>query len=197
MNQTAIDFGFKFTRSVGTYEYLSATRMKLTREFQVKVTRGVFTGFPIQYKWTGAAHVPAGTTCSGQILNPRDEEYRDGQQHYSLTFKGDTSYKKGETVPTMGFYVGPMEDTKQVALPYLSTSIPFPTDSLLIQVIFHRSLYPQNIRKLTYLHSTDTVHFDIIEGIEPKRYDDERDIVEWDIPHPIFGGKYVITWDFQ
>lgn len=200
MNLTATDCGFKFKKSIGTYEYISATEMKLTREFEIKVTRNGFNGFPIQYKWTGATETPAKITQNGQKLERCDEDYRDGQQHYKLTFDDSTtSYNKGDKVPKMGFVVGPMKDENKLALPYLSTSIPFPTESLLIQFIYPRSLIssPNDIRKLIYLHSTDIEHFKSDESGKPEFHDNERDIIKWEIKRPIVGAKYVIKWNFK
>lgn len=196
MDLTSADSGYRVSRTLGEYEYLSRNEMSVRREYLIKITNGTFTGIPIQYKWTGANDVPAIAVETGQILEPRDNDYRDGQQHYFLKFSQNKSYVKGDDVPCMKYAIENMYDSEGKALPYLSTSIPNPTDELTLRVIFARGLFPRNIRKLTYLHYTDVSHFSS-EVLKLQRSADDKDFVEWHISHPVYGGKYVISWDFE
>lgn len=192
MNMTAPDKLCEIVSKNLVYEYLSMTEMSFKNEFYVKPLHDGLDSFSDKYKWTGSESV-----MPEPLVNTHRIELVDsinGFDRYKIIF-GNKCYNKHDGPLKTGIILKNMRDTDKTACPYLSTGIYDKTKNLTLQVCFPMNLNPTNIRKLEYIHYTDEEHYRCINENSPEIIDN-RKIISWNIKKPIFGGKYVIDWEF-
>ena len=95
----------------------------------------------------------------------------------------------------LGVKIDNMQDVAEKTTPHLQTSISVVTKKLKMLVILPVYIYPKSIRCLEYLHSTDSCHWhDLSKDCVLERKDQEWHIM-WSVDKPIFGGRYIMSWD--
>lgn len=194
MNLTAPDKLCEIVSKNLVYEYISMTEMSFKDEFYVKPLHDGLDSFSDKYKWTGSEPVLPEPIVNTHRIEPIDNNTRNGFQRYKIVF-GNKCYNKHDGPLKTGIIIRNMRDTEKVACPYLSTGIYDKTKNLSLEVCFPMNLNPTNIRKLEYIHYTDEEHYRCINENSPEVIDNKK-IIKWEIKKPIFGGKYIIDWEF-
>jgi hypothetical protein len=194
MNLTAPDKLCEIVSKNLVYEYISMTEMSFTNEFYVKPLHDGLDSFSDKYKWTGSESVVPEPLVPTHKIEPVENNTRNGFQRYKIIF-GNKCYNKHDRPLKTGIIIRNMRDTEKVACPYLSTGIYDKTKNLSLEVCFPLSLNPTNIRKLEYIHYTDEEHYRCINENSPEIVGNKK-VIRWEIKKPIYGGKYVIDWEF-
>ena len=88
-----------------------------------------------------------------------------------------------------------MRDAKHKASPHLASGIYEETDEIVLRVIFPMEINITNIRKLEFIHYTDEEHFHCINENTPEIRNGKK-VIEYPVKSPIYGGKYIIDWEF-
>ncbi len=176
------------------YTFESRTQMSFQKTYKPRVIRGSFTGLEDNFAWTGTRDLSMKPTCPipGQVYRYIDQEF--GPYHYEIRFKNNRSFHKGEDVPQMELVIDKIEDLNGSAFPHLSSGVTEKTDELVLEVRFKKDIEVCDIRKLTYLHYTDREHE--ISEVASLQQDGDYMVVTWPIRKPVYGGKYVIEWNF-
>jgi hypothetical protein len=194
MNLTAPDKLCEITSKSLVYEYHSMTEMSFKNEFYVKPLHDGCDAFSDKYKWTGTEPVDPEPLVATHRIEYIDNNTRNGFNRYKIVF-GNKCYNKHDGPLKTGIIIKNMRDTDKVACPYLSTGIYEKTKNLTMEVCFPLNLNPTNIRKLEYIHYTDEEHYRCISQNSPEIADGKK-VIRWEIKKPIFGGKYMIDWEF-
>lgn len=192
MNLTAPDKLCEIVTKNIVYEYVSLTEMRFKNEIYVKPLHDGLDSFADKYRWTGSDPVAAEPLVPTHRIERMNSI--NGFERYKIIF-GDKCYNKHDGPVKTGIQIGDMTDTNQTACPFLSTGVYDKTKKMTLQVCFPLGLNPTNIRKLEYIHYTDEEHYRCINENSPEIIDGKK-IIKWEIKKPIFGGKYVIDWEF-
>lgn len=196
LNYTAPSKNYKLTEKEVIYEFLSKREMRLEKNFSVCVQESGFRAVYDKYKWTGdAVLLPESKDKEHYEFIPMGAKF--GLNRYRLEWLGDRRYSKG-TPLKMGMIIGDINDPNEKASPHLSSGVYERTDRLVLRVIFASELSPINARKLEFSHYTDDDHINS-EGIELQvlREDNRKRYYEWVIDKPLYGGKYLIEWEWN
>jgi hypothetical protein len=194
MNLTSLDKPYKLLKKTVVYEFISREEMRHEKTFLVKALHNGVDNITDKYQWSGGevyAIEPYFKRDAVEMLNNRS-----GLQTYKICDKSGRRFGKGE-VFEMGMKME-LKDPKRQSLPYLSSGVYELTDKLTLIVLFDMSLNPVNIRKLSYIHYTDEDHFKCEDVALPEiNKQGDRRMVVFEIPSPIYGGKYIIDWEFD
>lgn len=194
MNLTAPDKKCEIVSEDIVYEYKSLKEMSFTCEFQIKPLHDGLESFSDKYKWTGTQNPVPEAIVDTHTIKLVDVRY--GYQRYKIVF-GDKNYNKHDPPVRTGVAFKSMKDPDMKASKHLSTGIYDVTKFLKLEVQFPMDLNPTNIRKLEYIHFTDEEHYRCINENSPetdRKFN--KKVIRWSIPNPIYGGKYMIDWDF-
>ena len=194
MNFTAPNKVYKLINKTVTYEFLARDKMRHEKTFKIKVLHDGFNHMLDKYTWTGKQELVAEPIIQNQKVEPVDRKF--GMQRVRISYKDYKIFSKNEKVE-MGFKIENMEDKEKNSSLHLSSGIYEITDFLILKVIFNKDLSPKNIRKLEYIHYTDDEHYKC-EKLSNATLDESQNkkIIEWQIKKPIYGGKYIIDWEF-
>ena len=192
LNLTAPSKSYKFTKKEVVYEFKTRTAMRHEKNFSVKVLHPSFSGISDKYKWTGEGRL---NICSKDpkhySLQPLRAKF--GLERYRLVPVGDKRYSAGESIE-MGAVIEDISDPNSASSLHLSSGIYEKTDCLVLKVLFTPTLQPVNARKLEYIHYIDDDHYRA-EACMPT-LEGEKKCLEWVIEKPLYGGKYMIEWEF-
>lgn len=194
MNLTSLDKPYKLLKKTVIYEFITREEMRHEKFFLVKALHNGVDNITDKYQWSGGeiSHIePYFKKDAVELLCNRS-----GIQTYRIFDKNGRRFGKGEVFET-GMKME-LKDPGHKSSPYLSSGVYEITDRLTLIVLFKMDLKPVNIRKLTYIHYTDEDHIrcEEVDSLEINKTGDRKMIV-FDIPSPIYGGKYVIEWDFD
>jgi len=199
LNLTAPKKNYKFVRKEVIYEFSDRTHMRYEKIFCVKPTVSHFR--PIiddKYNWTGKTSL---------TIKPQDEEHwkievcgtRFGLTRYQFSPTVAYMYKlynKGEKFK-LASVIEDIEDTEKKSSLHLSSGIYEKTDLLILRVVFNPDLKPVNGRKYEFVHYTDDEHYDSDKLPVTFNSDTGKKELKWEIENPLYGGKYVIDWEFE
>lgn len=194
MNLTSLDKPYKLMKKKVIYEFISREEIRHEKTFVVKALHNGVDNITDKYQWSG------GEVYAIEPLFKKDavelQNNRSGIQTYRIFDKNGRRFGKGE-IFDMGMKME-LRDPDHKSLPYLSSGVYEITDRLTLVVLFSMDLMPVNIRLLSYIHYTDEDHFkcEDIDKLDINATGD-RKMVVFDIPSPIYGGKYIIEWDFD
>ena len=195
----SINNKYKFNEFKATYEYVTPCTMKYRSEYLVKAKQSGVDNIRLRLNWSGS--------CSSEPLHPKpmykartitETEDEFGYTTYKLEIPSinanDKPIKAGVKLDSLT--VDKVEPKK-----HLKVGISVVTDNLVMKVIFPRNLEPINVEFLEYLHFTDDNHWhrivDVKETKPVYRANRKQYVLTWSIKKPVFGGKYIIKWDFK
>ncbi|NCA80143.1 MAG: hypothetical protein EOM76_08170 [Sphingobacteriia bacterium] len=195
MDLTAPNKTYKITNKFVTYEFLSRTSMQFKNEFYVKPLHDGVDNIVDKYKWSVNQELHILPITQGHDVQKMDMDSVFGYQQYRIFF--NRSYNKEDKPIRTGIVIEDMHDVEKKSLLHLGTGIYDITSTLTLKIIFNSSLQPINIRELEYIHYTDEQHYYCkrIHQAELNEQTGNKEI-NWVIKHPIYGGKYMIEWDF-
>ncbi len=194
MNLTAPDKRCRITSKKVIYEYKSMTEMCFSNEFFVKPLYDGLTSFPDKYKWTGPYTPKPKPLISNHKIDLIDIKY--GYQRYCINL-GAKSYNKSDRPIRTGIKLESLKDPDRQASPHLATGIYDCTENLTLEVWFPMDVNVTNIRKLEYIHFTDEEHYHCTEENSPEICNElKKKVIRYSIKRPIYGGKYLIDWEF-
>jgi hypothetical protein len=194
MNLTAPDKKYRIVTKTIVYEYLSMTEMKLIKEYKIKPLHDGLTFAVDKYRWTGSSSpIPSPVVSTHKIESQR---IKYGYEHCHIDF-GGKSYNRNDKPIRTGLKFDSLLDPQKTAEPHLATGISECTKNLVLEVWFPMEINVTNIRKLEYIHYTDEEHHRCVEENTPT-YDKDRTkkVIRFKVKNPIYGGKYLIDWDF-
>lgn len=193
MNKTAPKKSYKLISKKLEYDYISMEEMRFKNTSKVKPLRDGLDSINFRYKWTGSSNnLKPKTTNSNYTIKKIDTKF--GYQRCKINFGGKVFNKNDDPIP-VSIVFNSMKDTKKKASPHLSTGIYEQTDEVILQVTFPKEMNINNIRKLEFIHYTDEEHSHCIKEDTPKIVDDKK-VITYKIKSPIYGGKYMIDWEF-
>ena len=182
-----------------TYKDLETMSLKVT--YLVKFNNGSHNSIEEKMNWTAGPVNDISASVSSQAIRliPADEKNDIqtflGYQYFEIKFS-KTYTSEDRYIPT-GFIMNELKDRDHRAKSCLISGVYDKTDGLLFRLRFASNLSVSNIRKLKYIDYLDEEPYENVAGellVDPN--DRDYNIVEFKIPHPIFGGKYAIDWDF-
>lgn len=197
---SAPDLPYSFSSWDALYEYKDLNNMEFTAIYTVKPLQSGVDNIRVRYNWTGATDgflmtplpltdISKGIHTSKVVFDGKEYGY-DYYRVYS-----PTSHNKRDEDFLVGTNIKLKNGVK--CSHHLLTSISVKTSHLTMRVILPDGLEPIAVNFFEYLHATDDVHWHT-KPLKPKFNVQLR---KWEIVHdvenPIFGGKYLISWDFQ
>ncbi len=198
MNLTSLDKPYKLIQKTVIYEFISREEMRHEKTFLVKALHNGVDHITDKFQWSG------GEVYAAQAKNAsKDQQYeivflknRSGIQTYGIFDMSGKRYGKGE-VFEMGMHMA-LKDPERKSMPYLSSGVYEITERLTLVVLFSLDLQPVNVRKLSYIHYTDEDHYKCQDDVKLEiNARGDRKMVVFDIPAPLYGGKYIIEWKFD
>jgi hypothetical protein len=198
MNLTSLDKPYKLLHKTVIYEFLSREQMRHEKTFLVKALHSGVDHITDKFQWSGGeVYALQAKTANKESLNEIVFlKNRSGIQTYGIYDKSGKRYGRGE-VFEMGMKME-LKDPERKSSPYLSSGVYEKTERLTLVVLFSLDLRPVNIRKLSYIHYTDEDHYKCEDGVKLEiNAEGNRKMVVFDIPSPIYGGKYIIEWEFE
>lgn len=180
------------------YKYISLDEMYFYATYTVKAMQTGVDHIHVRYNWSGESDnnpiSPQPVTKAGFETDKLEFDGKEyGYSNYKLYSKD--KFNKNDSPFKLGVSIGPLKVGTSMISHHLLTSISMATDSLTMKVHFPSNLEPRNIRCSEYLHSTDFFHWHSYEK-EPIRKEDKKGwSINWIIPYPVYGGKYLIKWD--
>lgn len=170
------------------YEYTDRTHMNHRKEFQVRALNDNFESIPDRYIFSGS------TPCKIYPLvrahHITDEYKENGYNFYSI--KVDCPQKKGSIITT-GMQMDTIHDPQCEAKPFLSTGIYEQTKHLKMEVKFGSSVSPTNAKIRVFPNHIDRtpLYEKSLEFNEVKR------TLSYEGEYPVYGYKYLISWEFD
>lgn len=193
LSLTAPSKSYKLTEKEVIYEFISRTQMRHEKNFNVKILHTSFQGIDDKYRWTGDSLLkPVPKDQKHFKINMLGAKF--GLIRYYVEVLGDKKYSKNNS-EKIGVVFEDIKDPDKKSSLHLSTGIFEKTDCLKLAILFDPSLRPINGRRLEYIHYTDDVHY-TSDNIEPE-YKDGKLCYVWTIKKPLYGGKYMIEWEFK
>lgn len=185
---------YVLTKKESIYTYETRTEMSFEKIYEPRVVKGSFSGIEDCYAWSGEAPLPE-PSCPDphQIYERLDNKY--GPTRFKLSFKDRRTYHRGDAVPTMKLKIENIVDNGKTSSLHLSSGVYEKTDVLVLRVRFKCGIGVTDIRKLTYIHYTDHEYYSSEEG--KLCCCGEYCEILWSVKKPIYGGKYVIEWNFS
>lgn len=197
MNLTAPDKAYSIASKKLVYEYKSETEMYFMNEFYIKPEHDGVTSFTDKYRWSASDTIVPTPLIPSHKIEMLDRKY--GYQQYQIKFDSKRHNRRDKPVKT-GVEFKSMKDPQQKALPHLGTGIYDLTKNLTLEVWFPLNMKVINIRKLEYIHFTDEEHFSCEEDCSTEIEEVagvKKQVIRYEIKNPIYGGKYLIDWDFN
>ncbi len=194
MQKTAPQKKYKLSQKKLLYVYKSKNEMYFRNDFHIKPLCDGVSSFIDRYKWSGSGSISPHAIVENHTVQKLDTKY--GYQRYIINLGGRSYNKKDEPVHT-GIEFKTMHDRSGKASTHLATGIYDITKDLTLEVHFPMDMNVTNIRKLEYIHFTDEEHYSCQKENSPI-IDTENNIkkIIYHIPYPIYGGRYMIDWDF-
>lgn len=184
-----------------TYEYISMKEMAFRSRYVVKALQTGVDHIRIRLNWSGATEankihpeIEKGAECSTKSIEYVGDEF--GYKFYDVY--SQKPLNKGDEPVKLGININGMTATEEKKVSHhLLTNVSVITDTLHMKVILPKNIYPKNIVAHEYLHATDDYHWrdHSSELSRPQRQDDGKWVISWSISKPVYGGKYLITWE--
>ena len=197
MNLIAPSTPYKLKEWRVNYEYLSSEDMCFWAEYTVKAKQIGVNHIHVRYNWSGESkdHRVKPEPIKGSSFDTNRIEYVGKEYGYSYyKIFSDREHNKRDKPFKLGARIRMHKEKDQEISHHLLTSISMVTDVLIMRVILPPDIYPEQIRKVEFAHSSDFFHWHSEENVQAER--DEKTnkwIIEWRVK-PIYGGKYIIDW---
>ncbi|MBR3692503.1 MAG: hypothetical protein IKL89_07400 [Clostridia bacterium] len=197
-NMFAYNMQYSFDEWTAQYVYHSQEKMSFYTTYKVKALQTGVDHIRVRFNWSGATEsnpINPIPICEDDYKSDRLEFFQReyGYNHYKLYGKNPIS--KNDAPIKLGVKLENLEDKSKIASPHLLTSISVVTKKLNMRVILPSNIHPENIRCLEYLHSTDDFEWhDLSKDCVLEKIGNEYHIT-WVVDKPIFGGKYILSWD--
>lgn len=191
---------YYFEEWTARYEFKSEYKMSFYTSYVVRALQSGVDHIKVRFNWTGSTDTnPITPTpiCDSDFHSMRLEWYQKeyGYNYYKLFSRNKIN--KNDKPIKLGVKIENLDDKYKKASPHLLTSISVVTKKLNMIVVLPTTIYPERIRCLEYLHSTDDVHWHDLSDQHTLVRDSESKhwILSWTVNKPVFGGKYIMSWE--
>ncbi len=203
MDLLSPNFSYRLSLWEVNYEYKSMSEMRYETKYVVHALRTGVDHIRIRFNWSGSPDATP-RPVKRQGYHTKKLEF-DGMEYgykYYNVFSW-SAFNKSDGPVTLGVVSDPLIVTDPEALSHhLLTSMTMPSDRLTMRVTLPYEISPENVEFFEFLHATDDFHFHWHKYDEEHPYSqdkmveltDGKWVITWDIPHPIYGGKYLIKW---
>ena len=201
LNKTVSSQNIEIHDKVVKYEHIDRHKYRFQSTFSIKVVGNTpINSHEEKIKWTaGYISEIVPTKPHHKIEYDKNASAYNSidKQIFKIVFPNDKQISKNDEAYKTGFKILNLVDENQTAKPILMVGVYNVTKNLTMKVYFAGSLNPIEIRGLKFAHFIDKEPYDSVP-LELK-YDEEADknYVEFFIKSPIYGGKYVIDWNFS
>lgn len=195
MNATSLKKDYLMLSKKSSYEFIDRQHMKHQKTFKIKVLQKTFNEVYDKFSWSGGHNLAISSNATPVYgINNLDSRY--GMQRYKIYLYNTERIVKGQVLD-FSVKIDDIVDETKKSSPYLSSGVYEKTKELILEVILNANLEIDNIQYTTYLHYTDDFCYHKVEVAGPS-YDNNmrKNVLRWKIKNPIYGAKYVISWDF-
>ncbi len=201
LNKTIPNSNIMIKDKTVIYECVNRYKYKFKSSFYIKVIGNEpISSHTEVLKWTAGFISEILPIKNNQKIeydkNPLSHNYID-KQKFTIFFPDGKKLSKNDEPYKTGFKISELNDDKHIAKSILLVGVYNITYNLTLKVYFNEHLNPLETRGMKYAHYIDEIPYDTVP-LEIK-FDDEKDMnyIEFNIKKPIYGGKYMIDWNFN
>lgn len=193
LNLTAPRKKYKLIKKEIIYRFIDRENMQLEKNFEVQVIGTGFKCISDKYSWTGGTPLEVKSKYPEHTITTYERKF--GLIKYEISVGEETCSPKGPTIP-MGSIIDNIKDPERKSSPHLSAGIYEETDMLILRVEFPAELHIKDAKKVGYIHyyDDDADEFKPIEN--PIVNKNNVHYLEYKVPKPLYGGRYMIEWKF-
>ena len=180
------------------YVYTSRESMFIRVQYYLKVNFGTCEHIVEKLKWSAGDTDLVEPIAAGQSITfvneLNDVQSNLGYQFFHIVLSKSRSV--GDRPLFTGFKTKELSDPNRKSRTCLIVGVYEPTNNMTLRVEFPSNLKVINVRKMKYAHYIDLNPYYVKET--SVQVDNQNNhYVEFNIPNPVLGGKYVIDWDFD
>lgn len=190
---------YKIKNKKCIYTYSTRYQMKYESHLEIApLTNGVKNIYVKSY-WTGETqdNIPELKLIKNEgFVKGRIEKIGSEFGYHKHEISLNNHRNKAQGPFKIGICYPKLNDINKKSYSHLSSTITVETEKLEMKVVLPKKYHPDNIRQIVFLHASDDFHWICEENIIPM-FKNNKWIICWPIDNPLYGSRYVISWDFN